>query len=169
MRPANATTASAFARDVADELERLESAMPRAGVETAIAARIRSERDDAAMRAAAGRGVEVHASSGSAWTVVLEDEAALRPAPLHRFLRVHPVGDLAGWAEAMAPHRRHLSTVAIAGGALTTPEAAGRLARAGAVRLCPPGHMQAPPLDWPHDGRPVLEPLARWLGVESGP
>lgn len=164
------TAVDRFAAEVAAALEVLSRDMPRGPVEADVAARIRSERDAAAMRAAAGRAVAVHASEDSSWTVVREDEAALRPAPLHRFVRIQPAADLDAWAEAVAPSRSHLSTVGYAGplegrGQGRGQAALGLFVALGASRVCPLGEMQTPPLDWPHDGEPVLLPLARWSGL----
>jgi len=162
------TSAARFARALSRTLAQLADEMPRSAVEPAVAARIRNERDEAAMRAAAGRDVEVFAASDSAWTVVREDEPGLRPAPLHRFVRVHPVSDLAHWAAALAPHARHLSTVGLAASPARAGRAAELAVQLGASRICELGRMQAPRLDWPHDGLNVLGSLAAWAGVEPG-
>jgi hypothetical protein len=155
-----------LAEAAAATLARLAREMPRGEVDTRAAARIRSERDGAAMRAAGGADVAVHASEDTGWTVVVEDAADLRDAPLARFVRVHPAADLEAWAESLAPHARHLSTVGFAGhGDERDHPALGLAAALGASRVCPLGEMQAPPLDWPHDGEPVLLPLARWGSV----
>lgn len=155
-----------FAEALAEALDGLGRETPRGGVSTEVAARIRSERDEAAMRAAAGRDVRVLASEDTAWTVVLEDEPALRAAPLHRFVRVHPTADLEQWAEVLEPAAAHLSTVGYAGfGDARDHPALGLATALDAARVCPVGEMQAPPLDWPHDGEPVLLPLARWSAV----
>ncbi len=161
-----AHAAERFAEGVAEVLQALAIDMPRGPVSPDVGARIRGERDEAAMRAAAGRSVRVLASEDTAWSVILEDEAGLRGAPLGRFVRVHPAVDLEAWAEAVEPVARHLSTVGFAGyGDARDHPALGAIAALDATRVCPLGQMQAPPLDWPHDGEPVLLPLARWSGV----
>ncbi len=160
--------AERFAATLAEALEGLAAEMPRSAAPPEASARIRSERDEAAMRAAAGRAVRVWSSDDTAWSVVLEDETPLRPAPLHRFVRVHPAPDLEAWAEAIEPHAPWLSTVGVAGhGDARDHPALGVLTALDATRVCPLGEMQAPPLDWPHDGEPVLLPLARWSGVSE--
>ncbi|RIL03509.1 MAG: hypothetical protein DCC71_14950, partial [Proteobacteria bacterium] len=59
------------------------------------------------------------------------------------------------------------AAVAVAGFGPATPALAGALANLGASRVCAPGALQAPPLDWPRDGRPVLLPLARFHSLEA--
>jgi hypothetical protein len=162
------SSASRFAQTLAGELERLAREMPRSAVGTTVAARIRTERDEAAMRAAAGRDVEVFAATDSAWTVVREGEPRLRPAPLHRFVRVHAASRLDAWADALVPHARHLSTVGVAAEGASARVAASRSIELGASRVCELGRMQAPALAWPHDGRPVLGALASWSATEDG-
>jgi hypothetical protein len=75
------------------------------------------------------------------------------------------VPDAAGLLDALRPLGPHLACVALEG---FGPDAAA-LARAcaglGASRVCAPGAMQAPPLDWPRGGRGVLAPLARFAAL----
>ena len=47
-----------------------------------------------------------------------------------------------------------------------TPGLASALAELGASRVCAPGSLQSPALDWRHGGRGVLAPLARFTDVE---
>ena len=97
-----------------------------------------------------------------------ESDASLRPAPLHRFVRVHPVKDVAALAAALAPLRRHLAGVALAGFGARQPSVAVALAQLGASRVCAPGVLQAPPLGWESSGRGVLASLARFASLEDG-
>lgn len=149
---------------LAGALAERESEMPRGEADAGVVAAIRQARDEASMRAAGGRAVQVHASPGSAWTVVVEDDAVFRGSPGHRFVRVHPVGDLAALEAAVRPIGRHLSAAALAGFGDDAPERV--LAGLGASRVCAPGRLQAPPIDWPHDGRPILLPLTRFYEQE---
>ena len=140
-----------FAGGLAGALERREQELPRGRVPDETAALLAHERADAEWRAAAGGGPELH--RGTAWTVVAEPDARPRPAPLHRFVRVHPVADVGALRDALAPYARHLAAIGCAGIAL--PETYG------APRVCALGEMQAPPLSWPQDGIGVLTPLRR--------
>ena len=152
---------------LADALARAETRWPRGRVDTAVAAAIARERAEAEMRAAAGRGpVAVHASSGTAWTVVREADAALRPAPLNRFARVHPAADVDACLDALRADAAHLAAVAIAGFGTAGAPLAAELAGLGASRVCAPGTLQSPPLAWHRGNVGVLAPLARWTDIE---
>jgi hypothetical protein len=172
MDSAGGESAHRFARALARGLALRAKAAPRGEIDDRTAAAIRYERDGAQMRAAGGAKVAVHSSEGTAYTVVCEDTAEWRIAPLHRFVRVHPVADEAALHRALLPIAPHLSSAALAGfaeGARGGPAAndiATLLSSLGASRVCRPGRLQAPPLGWHHDGRPVLLPLARFSSVE---
>ena len=151
-----------LAEDLARALAETQTRLPRGRVPIEAAAARARERAEAEMRAADGRHVLVYGGgAGDAWCVVREDDAAIRPAPLHRFVRVHPVPDSDALADALRPlgTRSHLAAVALEGfGPDATRVEAGLLAL-GASRTCRPGSMQSPPLDWRRDGRGVLTPF----------
>jgi hypothetical protein len=155
------------AEALAHGLAAAEERMPRGRVTPAASAAIAQARAEAEMRAAAGRRVVLHASETPAWTVVREDTQLPRPAPLHRFCRVHPVRDVSGLLEALRPLGPHLAAVALDGFGAAEPDLARALADLGASRLCRPGAMQCPPLAWHHDGRDPLTPLARFTDLEA--
>ena len=106
------------------------------------------------------------ASDSTAWTVVRENGPVLRPAPLHRFIRVAPVADPAALADALAPMGSHLAAIAVEGFGEQTPAVCRALAALGASRICRPGTMQSPPIGWHHSGRGVLTSLARFSDIE---
>ena len=151
------------AEALAEALAAAQERWPRGRVETAAAAAIANERSEAELRAAAGRDVALHA--GDSFTVVREEDTLPRPAPLHRFVRVHPVTDTASLIEAIRPLGPHLAAVGISGFGST--EVARPLAALGASRVCPVGSMQAPPLAWRHDNRGVLLPMTRLADLEG--
>jgi hypothetical protein len=160
--------AGRVAEALAEALAAIEKALPRGAVDGDAAARIVHERAEAEMRAASDDRVALHASEGTAWTVVREADASLRPGPLHRFVRVHPLatGATTELREALGPLGPHLAAVAVDGFGSRTASLARELAIAGASRICRPGRMQSPPLSWHHDGRAVLTPFARLTDVE---
>ncbi len=149
----------AVAEALASALARVEARMPRGRVDTRSAAAITSERAEAELRAAGGEDTQVHASDDTAWTVIAEDHAAVRPAPLHRFVRVFPADGAAALLDAVAPYAAHLAGLALAGFGAEERALAERLRALGATWICAPGRLQAPPLDWPRDGHRVLASL----------
>jgi len=159
--------AAEFAAELAAALGDIEKRLPLGELGKAAAARIALERSDAEMRAAAGAEVDVHADPEMRFTVILEDGAAVRPAPGHRFIRVIPFIDPSELLAGLRPLGVHLAAVGLAAFGPDTATLAARLAELGASRICPIGTMQAPPLAWRHDNRPVLEPLARFTDFES--
>ena len=146
---------------VAAALAEASSRWPRGEIDAASAARFAHARAEAELRAVSRSGVTLHADRDGAWCVVREADAEPRPAPLHRFLRVHPVADLRALAAAIAPHARHLAGVALAGFGAEEAEVERTLRASGATYVCAPGGLQAPPLEWESEGRGVLASLAR--------
>jgi hypothetical protein len=158
--------ADAVAESLARALAMLEQELPRGLVPPDASAAIAHERADAELRGAAGRRVALHGGVGSTWTVVREADERPRPAPLHRFVRVHPVDGVDGLLAALAPLSAHLAGVAVEGFGAETPHLARELAWLGASRVCRTGTLQAPPLGWHHDGQGVLSVLARMSDLE---
>lgn len=144
---------------LASALADLERRLPRGAIDPRGAAAFSAARAEAELRAASGRAVRVHAGDGGAWTVVCEDALAVRAAPLHRFVRVFPVTGTAQLLDALRPYAAHLAGVALAGFGDEQDGLAARLRALGATRVCEPGALQAPPLDWRRDGQPVLAAL----------
>jgi len=166
--PEAARQTPAFGEALADALQNLHRSLPRGEAPLEAASAIQQEREEARIRGAGGDAVTVFESSGTDWTVIGESDAQWRPAPLHRFVRVHPVPRVDDLGEALRPIVRNLSSVALAG---FTPgdgltEVGRELSRVGVARLCEAGRMQAPALGWHHDGQPILLPLARFTGIE---
>jgi hypothetical protein len=158
--------AEAFGADLAEALADLEEIWPRGRISPRASAAIRRERDEAEMRAAGGARVRLHRGAGSSWTVVVEADSRIRPAPLHRFVRVHPVAGIPGLVEVLKPLRHHLAAAGIGGFGNLRRELTAALGRLGVSRICRIGTMQAPPLSWCRDNRGVLLPLARLSDTE---
>ncbi len=158
-----------FSHALAEALARQQEILPRGETPLEAAARIRHERDEARLRAGADANITVCESEGTDWTVIGEPDASWRPSPLHRFVRVLPVPRLDELAGALRPIVRNLSSVALAGfpaDGEKRAEVAGLISLLGAARVCEAGRLQAPPLDWHHDGQPIVLPLARFTGFE---
>lgn len=160
-------TAKAFATTLASEFQRTAERWPPSQPDSAAAAQIHNERDLAELRAGAGEAVTVLTGEGTEWTLIVEPDATWRPCPGHRFLRVYPVEDGDDLGPALTPIAGHLSTVGLS--VLENRQASLRsqMAALGASRICQPGRMQAPRIDWPHDGQPLLAPLARLFQSEN--
>jgi hypothetical protein len=157
----DAGAAARVAEALAHALDDAERTLPRGRVDAGAAAAIARERAEAEMRVATNAARAVLASQGTEWTVVCEATSEPRPSPLHRFLRVHAVADAGAAMAALAPQRRWLASVALAGFGDASASLVGALRELGASRVCSPGELQTPALAWPRDGEPVLRRLAR--------
>ncbi len=146
---------------LANALAEIEARLPRGAVAPRVEALTMHERSGAELRGATGGDVVVHCDDSCAWTVIVENDAEPRPMPLHRFLRVHPSDDAADLLAALAPYAKHLAGVALAGFGSEESALRPELAALGASRICAPGELQAPPLDWPRDGIPAFAALVR--------
>jgi hypothetical protein len=149
---------------LARALEQVERELPRGAIDARSASLFAQERAGAELRIAAGKSVALHAAQDASWAVVCEPDAAPRPAPLHRFVRVHCLGAPDQLGAALGPLAAQLAGVAVAGFGRAEAEVAIALRQLGASRVCAPGELQSPPLDWPRDGLPALGSLARFRG-----
>jgi hypothetical protein len=153
--------AAAFGAELAGALADLEERWPRGRISPRASAAIARERDEAEMRVAGGAPVRLYRGAGSSWTVVAEADARSRPAPLHRFVRVHPIAGVPRLLEALTPVKHQLASVGVGGFGERRSQMIAALSQLGVSRICPLGNMQAPPLSWCHDNQGVLLPLAR--------
>jgi hypothetical protein len=161
----SATVRVRLASRIAKGLEELSTSMPRGGFPVETLALHASERAEARMRSAVEGAVEVH--EGSDFTVVLEADARSRPAPLARFLRLSPVDSTRALERELAAFVPHLSSAAVGGfDAAESKRLRSALTQLGVSRICAPGRLQTPPIDWPHDGMPVFTPMARFIQCE---
>ena len=128
-------TAAALAERVAEVERALPMEVPETAWTARHAARVKAEM--------LGRAFATETA-----VVAALDRPDFVSSPGYRFLWVLPPDPA-----AITPIAPLLSTLA-----LTGPLPPGLPL---GIRLCPPGHMQHPPLTWPHDGRPNLPPLLR--------
>ena len=161
-------TIDALGPALADALARRQGQWPRGEISLEAATAIRGQREEARMRAAGGSSVRVWASEGTEWTVIGEADQEWRPNPLHRFIRLHPLEREDQLREVLSPVVRNLSSVALAGFESENEQTpvARLLSGLGAGRVCGAGRLQAPPMDWYHDGLPLVLPLTRFTGLE---
>jgi len=150
-----------LAEALADALAEAEAHCPRGRVPPEAANAAVSEADQARMR-----GARVWADTAGRFTVVREADTHWRPAPLHRFVRVHPVPDIASLIDALRPLGPFLAGAALEGFGPATRELSLACAGLGASRICAPGRMQEPPLSWCRGNRGVLTPLARFTDLD---
>ena len=152
---------------LAAALEDAEARWPSGRIPLEVAAQRNHEIEVARMRAASGSEVSLHLGSAQRWALVCENDARPRNAPLHRFLRVHPVEDLTALEDTLQPLAPHLAGVAMAGFGSASADTERRLRALGASHVCAPGQLQTPPLGWRRDGRPLLLTMARFEGSET--
>ncbi|MEQ1850294.1 MAG: acyl-CoA reductase [Chthoniobacteraceae bacterium] len=154
-------TAVAYARRLAAAMADFNARSPRGTLALSDENGIRTLRDEVGFRASAGEPITLFASEDTAWTVVADATPGFPDSPRNRVIFVKPLPpDLPG---LLAPLRAALSTCGIWP---ATPAHAEFAAASGAMRICPLGKMQSPPLTWHHDGQPVLAPLVRWVDFE---
>ena len=157
-----------FAAMLAEELAKAETSEPRGSISVEEAAQIASRRSFYQVRAAASPETQIWQSTDStAWTVVYEHDAQFQLSCLNRFVFVKPVRELSEALQSAASVKGKVSTIGLAAPRQRAEQLALELARWGATRICPIGHMQNPPLTWRHDGRPALGDLVTWTDWES--
>jgi hypothetical protein len=154
-------TATAYARRLARAMARFEKHTPRGALTLSEANSIRTLREETAFRAANGEPLELLASAGTEWTVIVDRTDEMPLSPGNRVVFVKPVPR--NLSAPLSQHIGHLSTCGI-----WPANAANRVfpAAIGFTRICAIGKMQSPPLDWHHDGQQVLAPLVRWVDFE---
>lgn len=158
---------AAWARMLAEELERLRTELPRGPLHAEESAAIVQTRGAGEFAALAGGDVEVHASAGGTdWTVVFDADPAFEASCLNRVARVKAIDDIAHVPPLVREVAPYLQTVGVAGPAARIAPVAEALARAGASRIAPLATMPWPPSTWHHDGRPPLRDLLRWCDWE---
>jgi hypothetical protein len=158
-----------FAVLLAEELERREQTEPRGELPAEHAAVIASRRGIYEVRAAHSPETTQHwcSRNSTAWTVVYEADTRFQMSCLNRFIYVKAVLNLTAALHGADEIRGKVSTVGIAAPEEKANEIAMQLARWGAMRVCPFGQMQNPPLTWRHDGRPALGDLVTWTDYEA--
>jgi hypothetical protein len=150
-----------FADSLSRSLDQLHERSPRGELSMATRASLANEIAEAQMRQLEGSSklFEGHDS-----IVSLENDATSRPAPLHRFIRLMPTASLAELRESLKGFAGHLSSVASIGLPLDADQEFRELLdRIGVSRITSPGRLQTPPVDWPHDGMPLLSPMMRFI------
>jgi len=135
---------------------------PKPARPLSVAAQITEARD---MAHALGHRVWLPPKKHLGWTLIHDPQPDFQPSPLHGVVYLRQTSE-SRLSQALAPVAGRISTVGIAGKALSS-----RLEKTflslGVSRFCAAGHMQFPPLTWHHDGRSVLSDMVSWMDSES--
>ncbi len=157
-----------WARLLAEQMAKLEPALPRGSLAPGESSAIRQLRAEAEFAQAGGDGTVLHASArGTVWTVVYDADPTFAPSCLNRVVRVKPVPTLERVGSLVAPLADFLQTVGFAAPEARVVKLAEQLGALGASRVVPLGAMAWPPAEWHHDGRPPLGELVRWCDLEA--
>ena len=156
-----------FAQRLAEAMEAFDRAMPRGQLTIEDTSTIQQVRTEAELGELQGEPVRLfQSSSGTAWTVIYEEDPTFVPSCLNRVVRVKSVTDIKEVSRLVRPISRYLQTVGTAMAPERRDQLAEALAPLGVCRICPVGEMPHPPLDWHHDGGFSLLPLLRWTSIE---
>jgi hypothetical protein len=157
----------ALAARIAAALAEWEARAPRRRLSPEEAAAIHQLRAACEMRALARPEVALLASaSGTAWTVIVDPDAAFAASCLNRTVILCPIADVRDVPERIAPLAGHLQTAVVALPEPRLLDLAERLAPLGVTRVAPLGRAQYPAHLTRHDGYPKLADLVRWVDVE---
>ena len=96
---------------------------------------------------------------GPGWGVASLPAARLLPVPPGRVICFLPVGGPDDVEATLQPLGPRLQGLAVAGPRSRADELGARFARMGVSRVCAPGELQRPPVDWNHDDVRLLATL----------
>lgn len=163
-----AITPKDFAALLAKALAHWQTVLPRKPVTPEVSTAIRKVRDEAEWQALAGKDMVLHASPhGTDWTVIYDADPTFVPSPLYRTIRVKSLQNIEQLSVLLDSWRPYLEAVGVEAGSERMTIIADILGALGVSRICPIGAMQLPPLSWQHGGRPRIEDLVRWVGIEE--
>ncbi len=153
-----------FGEEVCDALAGLVRTMPPGRMSEGEVVEVRRFRDEASWRGFDDGSRDLFAVSGELGegSVSVEREAALRPTPLHRCLRLVPISDCSELPAIVSGHRDRLEAAGIAVRGTRRAEISEMLSECGVHHVVPLGEMQHPDLAWRQGGRPRI---AEWLDV----
>jgi hypothetical protein len=138
-----------FAAALADAMAVYQERVPRGQLTVEEAAQVAKLRGAYEFRAASDKRVAIWAGGpANDWLVIYEDDPMFTPSCLNRVVFVKPVAQLGSIPQLVRPFARNLSTVGLAPMNERATALAGELAKIDAVRICPIGQMQRPPLSW---------------------
>ena len=145
-----------FAVLLASEMRLLARTLPRRPLTLQERAAHARQRDDALVSAAMGEPAAVVSSRDDSFLVTVRPGLPYSPGAMDRHADVRVWTDEDELIEALSPLVGLVATVAVGGSA---DRISRLLTRLRPDRICQPGEMQDPPLDWTHDGYQPLEAL----------
>jgi hypothetical protein len=152
---------------MAQAMADIDKEWPRRKLGVSEAAAIQEARASHELEQAAGSFARMWSSQGStAWTVLYDESPGFEFSCLNRVLRAKrlPTKDLL--PDALAPVRGRVQGIAVAPDSLAG-EIAGLVSETGVSRICPPGQLQLPPLNWRAEGLPGPLPLLQRVQCEA--
>jgi hypothetical protein len=156
-----------LAARLADSLARLEIELPRGQISAAEAVAIRNLRTRVEFRGHAGDAVELHAGTGTSFTVIYDPTPEFALSCLNRVVWVKPLDELDDVVDRLRPHAHLLQSVALAASQDRRLRLANQLGEIGASRITSFLQMPWPGRDWHHDGTEPLRGLVRWVDMEE--
>ncbi|HZF08820.1 MAG TPA: acyl-CoA reductase [Thermoanaerobaculia bacterium] len=159
-----AKEARELAARLGEELTGLARRWPPGPPEPGAAAAVQQLRRTAVMR---GFLTTPFAAPIAAGTVLVEPHPTFQISPGLRTVRVHPLRDLAGLPDLLAPWRGRLQGAAITGVAETS-ELLNALTALGVSRIAAPGDLQSPDASWHNGGIDPLAALSRSATGSTG-
>lgn len=152
-----------LARAISAELGVLAASIPRRDIDTAEAIAIR----DARTRAEFRENAEVFGPRETTYTVIYDEDDALIASCLNRTLYVKPIEDARALQHILAPHKRVMQSVAVAGFTRERIDAiAPLLGDVGVTRITTFEKLPWPSMTWHHDGRGPLRELLLWQDID---
>jgi hypothetical protein len=156
-----------WARFLAGALEALEKGLPSGPLSAEDGAALQNRRGQAEVEESLGRGFVLHGGAAAPWTVHFTPEGVPEASCLNRVVQVIPVGELGEVPAFLAPWRRHLQTVGMAGVGPEREDAfLDAMAELGVSRVASMEGVPWPPAWWHHDGTGPLQALVRWTDRE---
>jgi hypothetical protein len=140
-----------------DVMNKFAATFPPAKLPFNTAAAIRRVRERARWRSIGTHRIELFEGADMAWTVVFDPQARFTLSPGYRTVTVSTIRDSADLASRLAPVAGRLEAFALAAPPPSRARFLDVFAGAGVTYVCDPGHMQSPPLVWPHGGGAFLD------------
>lgn len=147
--------AGAFARELAGAMDRMTARLPKPSATPAEAYRV------ASVRAEWSLDGTVHASAGTAWTVVCAAAAGLDDACGGRVVFVRPIGDVMDVPPLLGSQHQAIGLLI---DELREAGFARAAAARGVARITRPGQMAR--FDYPWDGVFPIDRLVRWVSLD---